>query len=33
MATKVKNWATGEGSVIVTYNGSGNGTIIVTSCN
>lgn len=31
MATKVKNWATGEGSVTLTYNGQGNGTIAVES--
>lgn len=31
MATKVKNWATGDGSVTLTYSGSGNGTITVES--
>ena len=31
MATKVKNWATGDGSVTLTYSGQGNGTITVES--
>lgn len=31
MATKVKNWATGDGSVTLTYSGQGNGTIAVES--
>lgn len=31
MATKVKSWATGGGSVTLTYNGQGNGTITVES--
>lgn len=31
MATKVKSWATGDGSVTLTYNGQGNGTIAVES--
>lgn len=31
MATKVKSWATGDGSVTLTYNGQGNGTITVES--
>lgn len=31
MTTKVKNWATGDGSVTLTYSGQGNGTIIVES--
>lgn len=31
MATKVKNWATGDGSVTLTYNGQDNGTITVES--
>ena len=31
MATTTKTWSTGEGSVTVIYNGSGNGTITVIS--
>lgn len=31
METKVKNWSTGDGSVILTYSGQDNGTIIVES--